>query len=194
MEEQKPLVLSQHVKERYAERIRGKEDKSAIGVFVAQNEERIFNDISKMLEYSKLVYTGKTFAKDSNKITNVYLCHQWIIHVDRDSNVVITLYPIDLGLGEDFNRDYVDRLILKIEEATKEWDEEKEKSSKEVEGYKDLIAVNESTIQDYKKTLKSLEEQNEEYKALIISSNARVSVAENKVREIIAKLIGKKDF
>lgn len=189
-----PLVLSQHVKERYAERIKGKDDKSSIAVFVAQNEDMIFQNISKMIEYGNLVYTGRSFNKDNNKTVNVYLCHLWILHVDKDTNTVITMYPVDLGLGDDFNKEYVELLKAKIKAETEKWQELKEKAAKQNEEFREIIDSNESHIKDCRKTIKSLEEQNEDYRSLISSSNAQADMAENSVREIIAKLIGKKNF
>lgn len=186
------IVLSQHVKERYAERIKGKEDKSSIGVFIAQNEDRILSDISKMIEFGDLIYTGRSFTKDNKKTVCIYLCHLWILHIDKDSNTVITLYNIDLGLGDDFNKEYVEKIKTRILEETAKWDECKENAAKTKVDYQELIESNETVIKDYKKVINSLEEQNEDYRSLILSANTQVDIAENTVREIIARFIGKK--
>ena len=47
---------------------------------------------------------------------------------------------------------------------------------------------------EYKKRIKSLEEQNESYKSYIITLNHEIEMAENDVRDIVANLIGRKIF
>ena len=46
----------------------------------------------------------------------------------------------------------------------------------------------------YKKMIKSLEEQNENYKNFIIARNSAVTQADNEIRDTIGRLINKKIF
>ena len=49
-------------------------------------------------------------------------------------------------------------------------------------------------INDYKKTIKSLEEQNAAYKDLIMNLTVNKKVADDKVREILMVLTGNKTW
>lgn len=191
------VVLTQHIKERYAERLRDKKDKSSIAIFIAQNEERIQKDIEKMLEFGEIIYSGKTFQTSksgNNGIVDIYLCHLWILHVDRDTNTVITMYPIDLGLGKEFNDSYVQKVKEKISDLTAERDKVLEDVRKENDDLLELINENDAQIKDHTKIAKSLQEQNDTYRDMISLNNSKVSVAEDSLRLVISKLIGKKAF
>ena len=56
------------------------------------------------------------------------------------------------------------------------------------------IQENEGLILNYKKLIQDLEKQNEALRALVISLNAQINVADNNVRELVYKLISKKTF
>ena len=47
---------------------------------------------------------------------------------------------------------------------------------------------------EYRKTIKSLEEQNRLYGEMIESFNTNISIAESGVRDVVGRLIGKKVF
>ena len=190
------LTISQHAKERYAERIKDINDRSTIAVYVVQNEEKITNDISKMIEYGELLYSGKNITNQSNNkletFISVYLNGLWIIIVDKNKNQVITLYPIDLGIDDELNHIFVDKLKDKIKKATEYYEETKNTVTTQIQDLRAQIVENEATILNYRKIIKGLEDYNETSKELISKMNIQVDVAENGIRELIAKLIGKK--
>lgn len=73
-------------------------DKVEIPRMILQYEDKIHEDISKMVEYGELIYTGKNpIYKDSktNAEVNIYLCNNWLILLDVKDNAVITLYEKD---------------------------------------------------------------------------------------------------
>ena len=53
------MNITKHAMQRYAERIMEKEDTTDVLVFIEQHKEKIEEDISKMIEYGELIYTGK---------------------------------------------------------------------------------------------------------------------------------------
>ena len=54
-----------------------------------------------------MIYTGKQSTRDGKgNVIDVYLKNTWVILVDGKSEVVVTLYKIDLGLDDEFNKTY----------------------------------------------------------------------------------------
>jgi hypothetical protein len=112
-------TISAQAKQRYAERIMGREDSGEINRFINVNEEKIKTDIIKMITYGKLIFSGNQMKNDkkATAITDVYSKDCWVVFVDNKTKNVITLYKIDLGAGDDFNQMYIDKMIAKLEDA-----------------------------------------------------------------------------
>lgn len=189
---QKAVSVSQHAKERYAERIMGKDEKTDITVFIYNHEDKITQDIQKMVEYGDLLFTGKQ-SKGGN-VVRVYAKDAWVLLVDDDKNYVITIFKIDLGVDDAFSVEYVNKIKERLSEATKELDEKKQELSEQTETYRQLVADNNDTIAEYRKVIRSLEEQNKGYQEVIQTSNANMFVMEAEVREILGLLVGRKTF
>lgn len=189
---QKVVSVSQHAKERYAERIMGKDEKTDITVFIYNHEDKITQDIQKMVEYGDLLFTGKQ-SKGGN-VVRVYAKDAWVLLVDDDKNCVITIFKIDLGVDDAFSVEYVNKIKERLSEATKELDEKKQELSEQTETYRQLVADNNDTIAEYRKVIRSLEEQNKGYQEVIQTSNANMFVMEAEVREILGLLVGRKTF
>lgn len=103
MDNIKNYTISNHALQRYAERIMEKEGID-VNRFVTLNEEKIKTDINKMIEYGDLIFSGKQFQKDcKGNVIDVYIKDTWVILVDGKAKTVITIYKIDLGLGDEFN-------------------------------------------------------------------------------------------
>ena len=96
--------ISVHARQRYAERIMGKED-TDVNRFVTLNENKIKTDINKLIQYGELIYTGKQSQKDGKgNMVDVFLKDCWVVIADSRIKNVITLYKIDLGLDDEFNK------------------------------------------------------------------------------------------
>lgn len=188
------LKISQHAKERYAERIMDKDNKADINVFIANNEPKIKNDISKMIEYGQLLFSGKPIDLYNRQPVDIFLNGTWIIIVDIKKSNVVTLYSIDLGVGQDFNNQYISKLLDKLALAKERLSDTQSKINEQIDTYRELIHENEVAIAEYKKIVKSLEQQNSGYEEIIESIHAGEMIAEKEVRDIVATLIGKKVF
>lgn len=195
-EELTTFTISQHAKERYAERIMNKDDKTSVVQYVNDNDLKITENINKMITYGKLIYSGKTMSTDktNNSISDVYVKDLWIIIVDKVKKNVITLYKIDLKAGEDLDKMYMERMLGSIEKETEEWNALKINNGAIIDNTRLKIAENEEAITEYKKRIKSLEEQNETDKAYIVTLNQEIEMAESNIRDIVADLIGRKVF
>lgn len=188
-------TISKHAKERYAERIMGKDSTIEINTFLVQNEDKIINDINKMIQYGELIYTGKQTQKDGRTYSvEVYLNGLWVIIIDIKTKNVITLYKIDLGVDDEFNQEYVNRMMDKFNAAKENLEVITSKIDKENDSYKTMIEQNIEQINEYKSYIKNLEELNIGYKTIIDNNTVRVRVADREVADILNKLIGKKEF
>lgn len=188
------MEISEHAKQRYAERIMDKTDKMSVATFILTHEEKIQTDIERMVEYANLLYTGVSTSQNSKEVVDVYLKDTWVIIIDNKKQRVITLYSIDLGVGKEFNEEYINKLLIQLEEAKKNYDAVEQSIEESNDELESLIKDNEDIITNYRKIVKSLEEQNDSYRSMITSSKASLLVEEEKIRNIIARLIGKKVF
>ena len=187
-------TVSKHAKERYAERIMDKTTANEINTFLVQNDDKIVNDINKMIQYGELIYTGKQTQKDGRSYNvEVYLNGLWVIIVDVKSKNVITLYRIDLGVDDDFNHEYVRRMMDKFNAAKENVELVTYEIEHENDSYESLIRQNTDTINEYKSYIKNLEELNAGYKTIIDNNNVKIRMADREAVEVLNKLIGKKE-
>lgn len=188
-------TISKHAKERYASRILNRETVNEIQTYIAMNDEKIHADIVKMITYGQLIYTGKQTTKDNKTNTvQVFINGCWVVLVDANTNNVITLYKVDLGCGDDFNADYVQRMLKKIDDAKVTMGEAQLDYTLESNKYRDIIASNTSQINEYRTFIKNLEAANEAYKELIDNNTVKIAQANKNVAELVNTLIGKKEF
>lgn len=186
--------ISKHAKERYAERIMGKENTDVLR-FVALNEDKIQNDINKLIQYGQLLHTGKQSQKDGKgNVVDVYLKDCWVVLVDGKSKNVITLYKIDLGLDDDFNRAYISKMVEKLNEKKEVLESVQQQMQAESNSYRELIYDAETQIKEFRTMIKNLEELCVAYKTIIDNNCVKVSQANKDVAEVLNTLIGKKEF
>lgn len=187
--------VSQHCEQRYAERLLGKDNKNDINKFIVENKEKIKIDINKMISYGECIFVGKQSQKDGKgKVLNVYLKDIYVILVDIPSSVIVTLFKIDLGLGDDFNREYISKMMDKINESKKELEDVQLEVLKESNMYKELIDSTEAQINEYRAMIKNLEELCNGYASVIGNNNVKISQANRKVADCVNALINKKEF
>ena len=187
--------ISKHAKERYSERIMNKEDKGDINRFIAANEEKIKTDIHKLIQYGECIFTGKQSQKDGRGNTvDVYLSGTWVILVDNNTKVVVTLYKIDLGLDEEFNKTYISKMMDKLNAKKEILEEVKLAVYQESEMYHGLIEDAETQIKEYKTMIKNLEEMCEGYKLVVDNNVVKMAQASKEVIDVVNTLVGKKEF
>ena len=188
-------TISKHAKERYAERIMERATNNEIQTFIVQNEDKIISDINKMIQYGELIYTGKQTQKDNRTYNvEVYLNGLWVVITDVKSKNVITLYKIDLGVDDEFNQEYVNRMMEKFNEAKENLDIVTLEVEKENDSYKTVIEQNTAQINEYKSYIKNLEELNIGYKTIVDNNAVKIKMASTEVTDVLNKLIGKKEF
>lgn len=187
--------ISNHAMKRYAERIMGKEDSTDVNQFVTLNEDKIKTDINKLIKYGEVIYTGKQSQKDGKgNVVDVHLKDTWIILADGKVKNVITLYKIDLGLDDEFNKSYVSKMIDKLNSQKANLEQTKLDVKSESDMYREMINDAESQIKEYRSMIKNLEELCVGYKSIIDNNCVKVSQANREVTEVLNTLIGRREF
>lgn len=190
---EKALIVTSHAIRRYTERIMGKSSELEINKFIATNEEKIKNDIQNMMDYAEFLYYGKVGVKDNTPV-NVFLSGTWVLLLDVQKEVVITLYKINFNVGEEFNKEFVARVKAKIKEDQEKLSHIKEETAKRKTDYESIIAENKQTINEYKSIIKKLEKTNEDYQEIVNEINLDYTMAELDLRHDVETLVLKKEF
>ena len=190
-------TISRHAMERYAERIMGKEGTLDANYFITTHEDKIKTDINKLIEFGTLIYSGKQNKKDAknpNAIINVYLKDCWVVLVNSNTKNVITLYKIDLGLDEEFNKSYIGRMLEKLREQQDIFNAVQAETEEESITYRDLIEDAETQIKYYRSMIKNLENLCVGYKTIIDNNRVKIDQASKGVVDVLNTLIGKREF
>ena len=188
------IKLSNHAKERYAERIMDKDNKADVLVFIQKNEQKIKEDIFKMITYGELLYSGKPTVDYNKQPVDIFLKDTWVVIVDIAKQNVITLYSIDLGLGDEFNKQYIEKLLEKLKQAKERHEEALIGINTQIDTYNTIIKENVDQINEWRRIIKSLENQNQGYLEVIDNLRVENTAAERGVRDVIAVMTGKKVF
>lgn len=187
--------ISKHAQERYAERIMGKDDIVEINRFITLNEDKIKTDVNKMIEYGDMIYRGKSAAKNGkSNMLDVYLKDCWVVLVDKSSEVVVTLYKIDLELGDEFNKTYISKMLEKLNVSKTKLEEVKLQVYNETNMYSEMLHDTETQIKEYRGMIKNLEGLCDGYKDIIDNNIVKETQANREVAEVINTLISKKEF
>lgn len=186
--------ISAHAKQRYAERIMGKED-TDVNRFVTLNENKIKTDINKLIQYGQLIYTGKQSQKDGKgNIVDVFLKDCWVVIADSRIKNVITLYKIDLGLDDEFNKAYISKMMEKLNANKETLENTKQRVQTESNTYREMINDAEAQIKEYRGMIKNLEELSIGYKTVIDNNCVKIAQANRDVVDVLNTLIGKREF
>ena len=187
------ITISKHAKERYAERIMDRDCKTDVLMFIRDHEDKIQQDIEKMLEYGTLLYEGPS-SRDPKKAVGVTINGSWVIIWDTREFTVITLYCIDLGVGDEANKIFIERALAQIEAAKREQEATKQRTAESIAVYQGIIEAGETKLRDYRKRVKDVEAQIAGCRSMIQSITADDDIADDNVREKVEILIGKQRF
>ena len=186
------MELTQHIKERYAERMAGRDTKIDIKIYVAQNEEKIKRDIEKLVEHSEIIFQGVTTpGKDP---ATVRLSGTWLIISDIADRIGKTLYKIDLGLDEEFNKKYIEVGLARLREDLKKLDDQKTRVKDEIEGYRQAVKENEATIEEYEAAIRRLKKANVLYGEMVETLGKPANELLSDVRRDIEMFTKKREF
>lgn len=173
------IEFTEHVLERYVERTMNKTG-NEIKQFLAQNEEQVKQQILKLYQYSEPFWYGKN--KEHNYSYFRINKNGWLIVIDKNKTKLITLYKIDLGLGENFNKQYISEMIQFVEKANIEIENAKSK-------YNDEVTENNNVIDELKQQNKLLQSQidNNQATIKILESQKDVALQDITIKEQLLK-------
>lgn len=187
------MTISKHAKERYAERVMDRDNPTDVAVFIRDHEDKIQQDIEKMIEYGTLLYEGRSF-KDPNRNVAVTLNGSWVVIWDTTEFTIITLYCVDLGVGDEVNKSFITNAVSQIEQAKRTCATVAEQTSKDRQTYQELIDGAETTLSQYRKLVKELESYINGCRQMIASISVDDKIAEENLREKVEILIGRQKF
>lgn len=113
---------------------------------------------------------------------------------DLTESKVITLYKVELYVGEEFNKQFIQKNLDKLAEDKKILEAKRAEIAEEKSAYQEIIKSNEDLINEYRGTIKMLERNNTDYKDAIESMDARCSKAELTVKRDIEALVMRREF
>lgn len=185
------MIFTNHILERFVERTMNKTG-TEMKQYLAQNEDKVKEQILKLYEYSELFWYGK--IKDHDFTYFTINRDGWVFVIGKDKITLITVYKVDLGLSTEFNKQYIQEIKNYVEKEMTEIETFKNKcvataleAKEEIEAIKDNI-----------KTLKQEIALNEEKIKLIESDQQyktdTINLKEKQLHQKIEKFIGAKIF
>lgn len=193
------IEISKHAQERYAERIMGRSEVVEVNRFIAEHSDKIKEDIGKMIEYSTEIYVGprkedKKEAQYRNNIIRIVVSGSWVIFIDTNRNQVVTLYKVDLGAGEEFNKQYMELMKSQIAILREELEESKKHTDDKNKEYQNMIDELNNSINCKKNQITNMQNLVTSYEDVIKNNKVEIQQAEDNLNSFINKLIGKRQF
>lgn len=155
------INVTKHALRRYVERFKSVE-KDSIEQNINSNKEQYQQDLDKMFQNSRLIYTGK--FNDKHNETNFRMVDNIILITDKIDTKIITLYRIDFGFDRDVDLTIIKSLIEKLNIAEDKYlksidliKEEKDSLLSKRETLIYEIETIEETLKTMKSSLKSLD-------------------------------------
>lgn len=185
------MTFTNHVLERYVERTMGKTG-NELKQFLAQNSDQIKDKILKLYEYSELFWYGKIRDHDFTYFT--INRDGWLMVIDKNKTTFVTIYQVDLGLGTDFNKQYIAELknyvsdeLTNIEELKEQYEKTVKDNNEAIDNFKEKNKMLQAEMEHNNNEIKFLEDQ----KKLDLDV---ISLREKQLHKKIEKFIGSKIF
>ena len=185
------MTFTNHILERYVERTMGKTG-NELKQFLAQNSDQVKDKILKLYEYSELFWYGK--IKDHDFTYFTINRDGWVMVIDKNKTTLVTIYQVDLGLGVEFNKQYISELknyvsneLESIEELKNSYEKTAKDKNETIEELKEKNKLLQSELEHNNNEIKFLEQE----KTLNLES---VSIREKQLHKKIEKFIGAKIF
>ena len=185
------MIFTNHILERFVERTMNKTG-TEMKQYLAQNEDKVKEQILKLYEYSELFWYGK--IKDHDFTYFTINRDGWVFVIGKDKVTLITVYKVDLGLSTEFNKQYIQEIKNYVEREMAGIHDNK------LELWRDTDVTN-NTINDVKEEIKNLksqiaiyENQIKQWELEIQNETDSVNLREKQLQQKIEKFIGAKIF
>ena len=158
--EKNKLIITTHCYQRYHERVR-KND----GPLLDSLKTKYAEEIEKLFSSCESIYSG--IIGHSSTPVDVYTNKFGWVFIVGEKSTLITLYKIDLGLGETFNKEFVKLSLEKIAAKKSEIENLETETKNQKTELNDKIAANENKIKELNNLITDLKNENDTYKSLI---------------------------
>lgn len=155
--------ISKHAQKRYCERVNGYMDETSVNRYISLHLTEMRERINKLITYGEEVYEGDL---KRHKGTTIFRNGNWIVIVSKKDNTVVTLWKKDLGLGDEFNKEYVNKMVDKILQKNKEKKEILDSNCREIERIDSTITDNNLKILELEAYLSGLKCANDALESL----------------------------
>lgn len=175
------LQVSNHAMDRYKERVRNDDT----NVLDEETKKKYTEELKKLYLSSELVYSG-IIGHSTNEV-DVYLNKNgWVLLLAKNQKQVITLYKVDLNVGDDdLNQVYIDKSLAQIKSII----EDGKRISDEVDTnkvlYLDEIEKNKVLIKELKAQLDMLAARNESLADLVKTEDVKNYQSKVKLRNVL---------
>lgn len=148
------INISNHCYERYHERV-----KQTDGPLLDSYKPKYCEEIKKLFSSCEKIYNG--IIGHSTKPVDVYTNKFGWVFIVGDNVTLITLYKVDLGLGDDFNKEFVDKSLQKISEMRAGVDNIATDYENQKKQISEQISDNDEKIRELTRQINDLKFENE---------------------------------
>ena len=170
--------ISEHAKERYAERIKDRDGYCEVKQYVATHKEQIDTDLHKMAEHAAEVYRGP--GKDS-KVIVMLVQGSWILICGEDGTLV-TLFKRELGVNDEKeNRrilnlqiEELQRLVKLRDDADHDVQERRDQISSDISDWEVQEAAHRAQAKEIRALIDALADERKTVSVIYSEAEARV--------------------
>lgn len=174
------MNISNHCFQRYHERVREKNTP-----FLDSLKEQYSKEIDKLFTHCTKIYSG--IIGHSTKPVDVYINqHGWVIIANDNEKILITLYKIDLQVGdEELNKAFIKKSLDRINTLQEELLTKSIEVDEEKKSLREKISSNDEQIKELTAQISRLKEQNSAYGDLIKVADANLYKSKTDLRDAI---------
>lgn len=185
------IIVSQHAKSRWVERMNGITDDKEIKRYLVNNSNKVTKDILTSFDNADFVFRGQ--LGKNHTTSDYYMLNDLVFVFEKDT--IITLFKCDFGLPySDLNTTIKNSLITALKRAVEEQQDVKSKSGVKIKNIKDDIAKVNSEINGYRKQIDLLSLKKSSLESQIKATESETLLANNKVALLASKLLYSKDL
>jgi hypothetical protein len=186
------MNITNHCKERYVERIVGITTTNELKQYIVLNNDKIVDDIGKLIEYGDIIYTGQI---NGDKSTKNYLKNgQMIVVMDTGNTTAITLYKIDFGFGEKTDKILTTSILEELNGISVEIENAKAKVNDNVSLRTTEITNIENEIEYLKQQMSTLNLKKDTLENEVKIANSEVETVNKKYEFFALKLCNSAEY
>lgn len=180
------VKITDHICERYAERILGIPPKHVIA-YVAENRHQVVQEIRDILQNSTLVYRGQ--IGQGQGPASFYVCGDIVLILSLEDKRAITLFRPDFGYPGAVNRKVVRALTQEILKNQRRLNDITPGVEKRVNSKKEKIKAIDAQLGRYRKRIEKLEAEKKQAKRQIWAQNSRVEELNKEIAVLATRLV-----